>query len=90
MEEGAALETALDRLNRKRTVRWRHSKMSASSEYDELIDYLRREGQTDAEIEKILARVRQYEVEMKQDSIMDAIGDGSIDLAALIKEALES
>jgi hypothetical protein len=37
---------------------------------------------------KILARVRQYERETKQDSIMDAIGSGTLDLAALIKEAL--
>lgn len=66
------------------------SKMPTTPEYQELIDYLNREGHSDAEIEKILARVRQYEVEMQQDSIMDAIGDGSIDLEALIKESLQS
>jgi len=62
--------------------------MAQPHEFDELTEYLRGLGQTDAEIEKILARVRQYEVETQQDSIMDSIGNGTFDLAALIKEAL--
>jgi hypothetical protein len=62
--------------------------MSRPHEFDELTEYLRGLGQTDAEIEKILARVRQYEVEMQHDSIMDSIGNGTLDLAKLIKEAL--
>lgn len=62
--------------------------MAESQEYAELTEYLRDEGHTDAEIEKILARVRQYDVETQQDSIMDSIGNGTLDLAALIKEAL--
>ena len=62
--------------------------MANEHEYLELVDYLRGLGQTDAEIEKILARVRQYEVETQQDSIMDSIGNGTFDLTALIKEAL--
>ena len=62
--------------------------MPDANQYDELTEYLRGLGQTDAEIEKILARVRQYEVETQHDSIMDSIGNGTFDLAALIKEAL--
>jgi hypothetical protein len=62
--------------------------MADSHEYDELTEYLRNEGHSDAEIKSILVRVRQYEVEMQHDSIMDSIGNGSLDLAALIKEAL--
>ncbi len=62
--------------------------MGNHNEYFELTEYLRGEGHSDAEIESILARVRQYEVEIKHDSIMDAIGNGTLDLAALIKEAL--
>jgi hypothetical protein len=62
--------------------------MAQPHEFDELTEYLRSLGQTDAEIEKILARVRQYEVEMQHDSIMDSIGNGTLDLAKLIKEAL--
>lgn len=62
--------------------------MAKPDEYDELTEYLRGLGQTDAEIQKIIARVRQYEVETQHDSIMDSIGNGTLDLAALIKEAL--
>ncbi len=62
--------------------------MAKPHEYDELTEYLRGLGQTDAEVEKILARVRRYEVETQHDSIMDSIGNGTLDLAALIKEAL--
>ena len=62
--------------------------MADPKEFAELTEYLRGLGQTEAEIEKILARVRQYEVETQHDSIMDSIGSGSIDLAAIIKEAL--
>lgn len=56
--------------------------------YAELKEYLRGLGQSDAEIEKILSRVKQYENETQHDSIMDAIGCGEIDLTALMKEAL--
>ncbi len=62
--------------------------MSDEQEFPELIDYLRGLGQTEAEIEKIMARVRQYEFETQHDSIMDSIGNGSFDIAKLIKEAL--
>jgi hypothetical protein len=62
--------------------------MADPNEYAELTEYLRGLGQTDAEIELILARVRQYEFETQQDSIMDSIGNGTFDLAALIKDAL--
>lgn len=62
--------------------------MANNDEYSELIEYLRSIGQTQAEIEKILVRVRKYEDETRHDSIMDAIGNGTVDLDALIKEAL--
>ena len=62
--------------------------MANEHEYAELTEYLRGKGHTDAEIEAILVRVRQYEVETQHDSIMDSIGNGTFDLAALIKEAL--
>jgi demethoxyubiquinone hydroxylase (CLK1/Coq7/Cat5 family) len=62
--------------------------MDRGHEYGELSEHLRGLGQTDVEIEKILARVRKYEVETQHDSIMDSIGNGTLDLAALIKEAL--
>jgi hypothetical protein len=62
--------------------------MGNHSDYEELVEYLRSQGHSDSEIELILARVRQYEVETQQDSIMDSIGNGTLDLAAMIQEAL--
>jgi hypothetical protein len=62
--------------------------MSDSHEYDELTQYLRAEGYSDTQIDSILVRVRQYEFETQHDSIMDSIGNGTFDLATLIKEAL--
>lgn len=62
--------------------------MSDEQEYPELIAYLHGLGQSEAEIEKIMARVRQYEFETQHDSIMDSIGNGTFDIAKLIQEAL--
>ncbi len=62
--------------------------MTDQHQYNELTEYLRSLGHSDAEIESILVRVRQYEVEVQHDSIMDSIGNGTFDLAALIKDAL--
>jgi hypothetical protein len=57
-------------------------------EYDELIGYLRSLGHSQSDIDKIMQRVAQYEREMQLDSLMDSIGDGTLDLGALIEEAL--
>jgi hypothetical protein len=62
--------------------------MAENQEYAELIAYLRNEGHTEVEIDKIMARVRKYELETQHDSVMDSIGAGTFDLAAIIKEAL--
>lgn len=62
--------------------------MANNHEYEELIEYLRSEGHSESEIECILVRVRQYEIETQQDSIMDSIGNGTLDIAAMIQEAL--
>lgn len=62
--------------------------MADQHEYEELTEYLRGLGQSDAEIELILDRVRQYELETQTDSIMDSIGNGTFDIAAIIKQAL--
>jgi hypothetical protein len=62
--------------------------MAANENYPELVEYLRTEGYSPADVEKILVRVRQYEIETQHDSVMDSIGAGTFDLAGLIKEAL--
>lgn len=62
--------------------------MPPSDNNDELLEYLRSAGHSPADIEKIVARLQRYDFETQHDSIMDSIGSGSIDLAAIIKEAL--
>ncbi len=57
-------------------------------QYTELREYLVNLGQNAEEIELILARVAEYENATQHDSIMDSIGNGTLDLAAIIKEAL--
>ena len=62
--------------------------MTEKNEYVELTDYLKTLGHSAYEIDLILARVRQYEVETQHDSIMDSIGNGRLNLTAIINEAL--
>jgi hypothetical protein len=62
--------------------------MSDHDPFAELTDYLRAEGHSEDEIRRILLNVQKYELETQHDSIMDSIGNGTLDLAALIKEAL--
>jgi hypothetical protein len=64
--------------------------MAESHAYVELIDYLRSEGHSQAEIDTILDRVREYDRQTRQDSIMDSIGNGTFDFAALLKKLSES
>jgi hypothetical protein len=63
--------------------------MASSHEYD-LIQYLRSEGLSQAEIDTILERVRKYDHETQRDSIMDSIENGTFDFTALLKKLEES
>ena len=56
--------------------------------HEELVQWLKDEGYGQSEIEKILERVKQYDTETMQDSIMDSIARGNIDLTKIIEEAL--
>ena len=57
--------------------------------HEQLTDVLRSRGHSPDEIEKILAHVKQYDLETQHDSIMDSIGSGEIDLAEIVDEALK-
>ena len=59
-----------------------------SSWQEELAALLRENGHSDEELAKIMPRVLRYESDMKLDSVMASIGDGSLDLAAIVREAL--
>ncbi|MGE0760490.1 MAG: hypothetical protein AB7F89_13435 [Pirellulaceae bacterium] len=56
----------------------------------ELSGLLAEKGHTPEEVQKIMARIRQYESQVQLDSIMDSIDGGRFDLAAIISEALRS
>lgn len=62
--------------------------MAESDWETELAELLADKGHNSREIQKIIARVRQFEVEMQVDSVMDSIDAGRFDLAAIIAEAL--
>ena len=53
-----------------------------------LTEMLKQMGHSDEEIAKILARVAQYDEETSRDSVMDSLGTGTLNLDALIQEAL--
>ena len=54
-----------------------------------LIAWLDQQGHSPEEIDKILERVRQYDREMNVDSVMESIANGSLNLQAIIDEALK-
>ena len=60
-----------------------------ASQYSELTRLLRSRGHSEAEITKILDRVRRYDKEMEVDAALDSIAAGRMDLVAIIDEALK-
>ncbi|MEW4455276.1 hypothetical protein AB1L30_21585 [Bremerella sp. JC817] len=57
--------------------------------YEELSTFLKGQGYNDTQIHQIISQVQEYEVDMRIDSIMDSIGNGQLDLEAVIGEALK-
>ena len=62
--------------------------MINDQEYPELEQLLFSRGHTSEEIVRIIQRVRIYEKEAQLDSVMDSIGNGTLNLGVLIAEAL--
>jgi hypothetical protein len=62
--------------------------MADKSPENALIDWLKQKGHSAEEIDKILAKVIQYDRETNVDSVMDSIAGGSFDLQSIIDEAL--
>lgn len=62
--------------------------MADTSPEAALIDWLKQKGHSADEIDKILAKVKQYDRETNVDSVMDSIAGGSFDLQSIIDEAL--
>jgi hypothetical protein len=53
-----------------------------------LISWLEEQGHSEPEIQKILAKVDEYDARTVHESLFDAIDRGEIDLESIVKEAL--
>lgn len=62
--------------------------MTSKNRHEQLVAWLHNEGHSDADIEKILAKLREYDERTVHESVFDSIERGSFDMAAIIKEAL--
>ena len=62
--------------------------MRSEEDFSVLVEWLKERGHTDEEIEKVLAKVREYDDKTQHDSIMDSIGAGRLTLDEIVKEAL--
>ena len=63
--------------------------MAVDDEFDQIAEWLKTEkGHSDLEIEKIILHLRHYEENTKLNSVMDSIGSGSLNLTAIINQAL--
>jgi len=58
------------------------------SQQDQLVAWLKEQGHSHVEIEKIMAKVAEYDAQTLRESIFDSINSGHIDLSALVREAL--
>lgn len=63
--------------------------MSETDPYRELADYLHSQNFSEEEIDRIISRVQEYDVDTRVDSIMDSVASGEMNLQALIDEALQ-
>ncbi len=61
----------------------------SDTQHAQLIAWLEDQGHTPGEIEKILAKVAEYDAQTLHESIFDSISSGTIDIEQLVREALE-
>lgn len=59
-----------------------------SDQNAQLIAWLEDQGHTEAEIDKILAKVAEYDDRTVHEAIFDSIDSGNLNLAKLVKDAL--
>lgn len=61
----------------------------SDAQHAELIAWLEEQGHTPAEIEKVMAKVAEYDAHTVRESIFDSINSGTIDIAEFVREALK-
>lgn len=54
----------------------------------ELVEWLKSQGHSPADIDRILAKVAEYDSQTMHESVFDSIDSGDFDLSKLIDEAL--
>ena len=57
---------------------------------DQIVEWLRERGQTEAEIALVLERLRRYDQLTTVDALMNAIELGEIDIAKIVQEARDA
>lgn len=62
--------------------------MATNDGHQQIVGWLREQGHTSDEIEKVMAKLEEYDRQMVHESIFDSIERGSFDLSEIIKEAL--
>lgn len=55
---------------------------------EQLITWLQEQGHTPAEVDKIMAKVAEYDAQTLHESIFDSISSGTIDIEKIVREAL--
>jgi len=61
----------------------------SEARHAQLIAWLEDQGHNAQEIDRIMAKVAGYDERTAHESVFDSIDSGGIDLAAIIREALE-
>lgn len=62
--------------------------MSHETRHAQLIAWLENQGHSQDDIEKILAKVAEYDAKTVHESIFDSIDEGDFDIQQIIDEAL--
>ena len=62
---------------------------SEETRHAQHVAWLQDQGHNDAQIEKILAKVAEYDQRTVHESVFDSIESGAFDLGTIIQEALE-
>lgn len=63
--------------------------MSHETRHAQLVAWLENQGHSPREIEKILAKVSEYDTQTVHESIFDSIETGAFNIKKIIGEALE-
>jgi hypothetical protein len=60
----------------------------SESANEQLITWLQEQGHSPAEVDKIMAKVAEYDAQTLHESIFDSISSGTIDIEKIVREAL--